>query len=94
MTTYTNKEKFYRCCGYFCSLMACIGVYFYIVMLVFQYMGNPFVMTMLEGLQQPSSDDKNFKIAFFSAVIVSEIPNKVAQLALHGWLLLMRPLPD
>lgn len=44
----TAKQSLYKCCGLYCAMLACVGVYFYLVMAYFQSSGNVFVIEMLE----------------------------------------------
>jgi len=52
-------------------MLACVGVYFYIMMAVFQTMNNTFVVEELEDFQDPGTAEvlegkKNFTIAYLA----------------------------
>ena len=49
MAKLTGKQTFYKCCGYYCAGLACVGVYFFAVLSIFQTMENPFMTVELEG---------------------------------------------
>jgi len=57
-------------------MLACVGVYFYIMMAVFQTMNNTFVVEELEDFQDPGTAEllegkKNFTIAYLATAVVS-----------------------
>ena len=70
---YTSKQKMYLCCGYFCSLMGCIGIYFWLVMFIMQSGGSPYLIYELEGIEDMNNTTEinNFKWSFLIVAIVS-----------------------
>lgn len=42
---------FGKCCGLYCAMLACVGVYFYLVMAFFQSQDNLFLVEDLEDFQ-------------------------------------------
>ena len=70
----TAKQTFYKCCGFFCAGMSCIGVYFFTVMSYFQSQSNAFMMEELEGYRVPSDDGSKFTKAFIICIVVSATP--------------------
>ena len=72
----TSGQQFQKCCGFYCAMLACVGVYFYIMMAVFQTMNNTFVVEELEDFQDPGTAEvlegkKNFTIAYLATAGVS-----------------------
>lgn len=72
----TSGQQFQKCCGFYCAMLACVGIYFYIVMAVFQSMNNTFVVEELEDFQDPPNAElvggkKNFTTAFLVTAFVS-----------------------
>ena len=72
MGYYTPEQKLYLCCGYFCSLMACIGVYFWLVLFYMQADNSPYIiyeMTKQETMDNTQVND-TFKWSFLLTSIV------------------------
>ena len=36
-------DKMRLCCGYFCGLTACVGIYFWLVLTLFESMNNTYL---------------------------------------------------
>ena len=51
----TGCQAFMKCCGYYCAGLACVGIYFFTMMAIFQTMQNPFMVEDLEGMYDPQS---------------------------------------
>ena len=43
----TGMQSFSKCCGYFCGLSACIGIYFFLVIMIMQAGNNVYLAEML-----------------------------------------------
>jgi hypothetical protein len=72
MGDYTGKQQFYLCCGYFCSMLACIGIYFWVVLFYMQAKKGPYLIYELEGLKMDETDKINtYKWAFLITALVS-----------------------
>jgi hypothetical protein len=72
----TSGQQFQKCCGFYCAMLACVGIYFYLVMALFQSMNNTFVVEELEDFQDPVTAEalggkKNFTTAFLVTALVS-----------------------
>ena len=69
----TGKQSFYLFCGYFCSLLACIGVYFWIVLFWMQSNNAPYLVYEMQHIEGMSTDEEKSKIATmkWSFLIVS-----------------------
>lgn len=79
MGEYSGKQQLYLCCGYFCSLMACIGVYFWLVLFFMESNHSPYLIYELQELpsmtntrSENSLDRINvFRWSFLITAIVS-----------------------
>lgn len=52
---YTSHQKLYLCCGYYCSMLACIGVYFWLMLFFMESTHSPYLiyeMQMLDSMDQ------------------------------------------
>ena len=67
----TDKQKFGKCCGIFCSFLACLNIWFFLGMTIFQAMGNSFVKIELEKFANADDDSGNWLLAFGIVLIVS-----------------------
>ena len=72
---YTSKQQLYLCCGYYCSMLACIGVYFWLVLFFMEATHSPYLIYELQKL--PSIDNNldqvnTFKWSFLLTAIVSK----------------------
>ena len=64
------------CCGYFCGASACVGIYFFIVLCVFEKMNNTYMTEELQKMSNPLDDQDSvnrFALAFGMVAIVSVI---------------------
>lgn len=71
---YTAKQNLYLCCGYFCSLMACIGVYFWLMLFFMEATNSPYLiyeMQHLESIQNQTLEIDTFKWSFLITALVS-----------------------
>ena len=73
---YTSKQQLYLCCGWFCSMLGCIGIYFWLVMFIMQAGGSPYLiysMEKIEGMSTPEEKERidTFKWSFLITAIVS-----------------------
>ena len=59
-----DKQKLGKCCGIFCSFLACLNIWFFLGLTTFQFMENPFVKIELEGFENAGDDASNWKTAF------------------------------
>lgn len=68
MGEFTGKQKLYLCCGYFCALMGCIGVYFWLVLFFMEATHSPYLiyeMQKMDSMEGQNLDDINvFKWSF------------------------------
>jgi hypothetical protein len=53
----STKQALFKCCGFYCAMLACIGVYFYLVMAYFQSVGNNFLIMELEEFQDAAASN-------------------------------------
>ena len=60
----TDKQKLGKCCGIFCSFLACLNIWFFLGMTIFQGMNNAFVKTQLEKFPNAGDDSSNWLTAF------------------------------
>ena len=60
----TDKQKLGKCCGIFCSFLACLNIWFFLGMTIFQGMGNAFVKEELEKFANAKDDSSNWLAAF------------------------------
>ena len=44
----STGQAIMKCCGFYCAMLACVGVYFYLVMAFFQSQNNQFLVQELE----------------------------------------------
>lgn len=76
MGDYTSNQKFYLCCGYFCALMGCIGVYFFLVLSYWQAKRSPYLIFEMEWLADPEGENaqevQNYYVAFLVTALVSK----------------------
>ena len=77
---YTSKQKFYLCCGWFCAMLGCIGIYFWLVMFFFQATHAPYLIYEMQGLR--SMDDTTaidtYKWSFLiTSVVSTSLPNRL-----------------
>jgi hypothetical protein len=50
MGEFTGKQKLYLCCGYFCALMGCIGVYFWLVLFFMEATHSPYLIYEMQKM--------------------------------------------
>lgn len=57
----STGQAIMKCCGFYCAMLACVGVYFYLVMAFFQSQNNQFLVQELEHFPGSSfaGTDKN-----------------------------------
>ena len=67
----TDKQKFGKCCGIFCSFLACLNVWFFIGLTAFQAMNNPYMKIKLEGFENAGDESSQWLIAFGTTIGVS-----------------------
>jgi hypothetical protein len=68
----TAKQQFYKCCGFFCAMLACIGVYFFAMISFFQWSENVYLIEQLEDYKDVGSvTDNKFQNAFLVTMVVS-----------------------
>jgi len=75
MGEYTSKQQFYLCCGYFCSMLGCIGVYFWLVLFYMESTNAPYLiheMQKIESLDDTEAID-TFKWSFLITAVVSKL---------------------
>ena len=69
----TDKQKLGKCCGIFCSFLACLNIWFFLGLTVFQASGSPYMKLELEMFDQASNDANNWTVAFAISLAVSQI---------------------
>lgn len=70
----TFNQQFMKCCGFFCAMLACVGVYFWFVMAFWQSqksLYNIYIMEKLNSTTEPAVD--RFETAFWIVSAVSVI---------------------
>jgi hypothetical protein len=77
---YTDTQKRNMCCGYFCGLTACVGVYFFLVICFFEANNNTYLTEETQGISNPFDPTvkaeglvRNFVSAFGYCALVSDI---------------------
>jgi len=92
---YTGTQNLYLCCGYYCSLLACIGVYFWLVLFFMESTNSPYLIYYMQRI--PSMDDTDqidtMRWSFFLTAIVSfDTPNLrcTDECILLLWMLFLR----
>ena len=63
-----------QCCGYFCGASACVGIYFFLVLVVFESMNNLYLTEEIQKIPNPIGNEesvKNFVMAFAFCSLVS-----------------------
>ena len=45
------------CCGYFCGASACVGIYFFMVLVIFESMNNTYMTEELQGISNPIGNE-------------------------------------
>ena len=71
---YSANQKFYLCCGYFCSMLACVGVYFWLVLFFMESTHSPYLIYEMQHLDNMSKDTdeiNTFRWSFLLTAIVS-----------------------
>lgn len=68
---FTSEQKLYLCCGYFCSLMACIGVYFWMVLFYMQANNSPYLIYEMQ--KQETMDDTEVNDTFKWSFLLTSI---------------------
>ena len=68
----TDKQKCGKCCGIFCSFLACLNIWFFIGMTIFQAKSNAFMKTKLENFENAGDDSSNWTTAFAITLGVSK----------------------
>ena len=67
----TDKQKLGKCCGIFCSFLACLNIWFFLMITIFQTMDSPYMKIELEGFTQASDDSSNWTVAFIITVVLN-----------------------
>ena len=67
----TSKQTFGKCCGIFCSFLACLNIWFFLGMTIFQAMNNAFVKIELEKFDNAGDDGSNYLTSFAVTLGVS-----------------------
>jgi hypothetical protein len=73
----STQQALFKCCGFYCAMLAGIGVYFYLVMAYFQSINNNFLIMELEEFQDATAEnyDKSTWVnAFLITAFVSLSP--------------------
>ena len=52
----TDKQRLGKCCGIFCSFLACLNIWFFTGLTIFQVMNNPYLKIELEQFENASDD--------------------------------------
>ena len=69
----TDKQKLGKCCGIFCSFLACLNIWFFLGLTTFQAMGNPYVKIELEAFENASDDASNWVTGFIITLVLNII---------------------
>ena len=73
----TGKQQLGKCCGIFCSFLACLNIWFFTGLTVFQAMGNPVIKEEYEGFTNAKDDASNWLTAFIITIVVSNSKRKL-----------------
>ena len=74
---YTSKQQLYLCCGYYCSMLACVGVYFLLVLFFMEATNSPYLIYEMQMMHHSTTFGDNpdriatFKWSFLLTSIVS-----------------------
>ncbi len=72
----TGAQMLYKCCGLYCSFLACVGVYFFSVLAFWQSQGARYLVWDMERLNELYGEDSNnFKVSFIICIFVSQSSN-------------------
>lgn len=74
MGDFTPKQQLYLCCGYFCSMLACIGVYFWLVLFYMQSQNAPYLiyeMQHIHSMSEGTQEINTFKWSFLITAVVN-----------------------
>ena len=62
----------FKCCGFYCAMLACIGIYFFWVLAFWQSQGARYLIWDMERINDVnSSEAKNYEKSFIIVVFVS-----------------------
>merc|ERR1712183_1033375 len=89
----SSWDQLRMCCGYFCGLTACVGIYFFIVILIFETMNNVYLTETLQGISNPLDEPDQVKTFVMSFGICSAL-NLVCCLACCGCTICMKTTED
>ena len=67
----TTNQQLGKCCGIFCSFLACLNIWFFTGLTIFQVMNNPYVKIELEGFENAGDDSTAWTTAFAITLGVS-----------------------
>ena len=71
MGDYTGTQKLYLCCGYFCSLMACIGVYFWLVLFYMESKNSPYLIYEMQKMDSIADNTEAINVYRWSFLITA-----------------------
>lgn len=71
MGDYTGAQKLYLCCGYFCSLLACIGVYFWLVLFYMESKNSPYLIYEMQKMDSISDNTDAINVYRWSFLITA-----------------------
>ena len=69
----TDKQKFGKCCGIFCSFLAVLNIWFFLGLTTFQAMNNPYLKIELEGFENAGDDSSAWLTSFGIVLGVSSL---------------------
>ena len=69
----TDKQKFGKCCGIFCSFLAVLNIWFFLGLTTFQAMNNPYLKIELEGFENAGDDSSAWLTSFGIVLGVSRL---------------------
>ena len=69
----TDKQKFGKCCGIFCSFLAVLNIWFCLGLTTFQAMNNPYLKIELEGFENAGDDSSAWLTSFGIVLGVSRL---------------------
>ena len=64
------------CCGFYCSMTALVGLYFFIILAVMEYRGNAYLVQIVQNIEdenEPQIDHKMKGTAFIICAAVQAV---------------------
>ena len=92
---YSSKNNIYRCCGYWCSMLACVGVYFWLVLFFMQATNSPYVIYEMEHIDSMTNKHDLEKIDTFKwSFLLTSILNVLCCFGCASCAAAIKPEPE